>query len=1378
MRTQDIVWTALPNGRDPSSGALRLSVFVMPRLRTDEGGESPRLSLFDDFANWPATVGAAPGGPLSFTVSFGTLPPVSATPAPGSLAPSPAHWAALFDPARTLVRPWQYYDWSSVVLWSFPALAVESFLRDAYGGIGRENPTTFPGRDSLLEGPFGPARPASLGPPRSVKGGGSQTLGPGQTVLPGGRALAPNLAIAQALDFHTRPPVDAGYRPPIPTLDFHEALSAIKAYPRLMRMLGLVFDLVVPVPAGLANGDTTVRVTPTWHPTLTGPGATSQDATPFTNCSLAGGRFQARPRGSDYGKGMLDLADTNRFSVVEVDVDGGAERAAMFAAVLEQTIAGGTDDTATDYAPPSLRSLGLEVVWNDWANTLNQLASIQTAKQDQLERSLTDPTVPAPAFDAEDLVRGHRFDVLTTSDQSPPWRSLLGRVGRYHFPANPGLDFSDEDEGTVVAGATQAAGTKEPPPPDLYVHETQARWSGWSLAARRPGSQILPGGDVGGDAGNPMAPPDPSGIVTPQLSATFAAPKGSLPKLRFGHEYRFRARAADLAGNGVPLSSTDSTAATPPARHLRFDPVVAPVLAPTAALGPGQGAQLLAILNFSNGTPVAPLGLWLFPPKVSQLLAEEHGMLDGFRRGSPPDRAEGPSGGAATYNLIVEREHTSLDDGTLPGFAKDPVRDTPYFTGSKLATPWLPDPLSAGVAMLGLPGDAGGEPTTRRWAGGLWPDPEPMLLRLSANAASGHVYQPSSAASSAVEAVTLAPAAVADVSLSSTLADDATRLLGMWLWITDGLGEGDADSLATKAYAGQVWLLTPFRVVRLVHAVRLPLVAPEFVDPLPLRPSGSHNVVLNDATFTVDTPSTGTLDVDATWTDPLDDPSDPANDPTTATTLHEVHAFQLTVADPSRPGPAFAFDEAHKAVHDIGDTKHHSVSYTATATSRFAEFFRQTVPVTFTTGNPARVSDLGLAPGSVRLTAGATELVSGTDFTVDSSKGEITLHKSGVPQPVSVSFVPTDTVVGPARRIEVLASRRPAPPKIARVMPAWIVHGPRGDLGDIVSGVVVERTGGYLRVYLDRPWFSSGAGELLGVVTMRDNAQVPNDAQRPLVTLVGSDPIVKSGRIDQSMNFSPDAVIPMVPYRPPYGYDRAVLGLAEDPGPFVVAPYEVHYDKQTGLWFADVRVLPTNPPTAAFFVRLALVRFQPFAVPGAEVSPVALATVAQPVPDRTAFVRLDESDASGQTVLVSVIGPAYSGWRPPVTKGSDGSPAAIQDGSTPYVRNPSFPPEFNVDATSAVVVEVQVQDTSTGLSGDLAWVRAPGSTGAPVRLMPNFSSDGSDRVVWGGKVPLPFPAPGAMRLRISEIDFFPSLTAPPFVDTSQRRPFFTFVSLA
>jgi hypothetical protein len=50
MIKQEIIWTALPNGI--KDDRIRLSVFVSPRLSTDENLPHPELGQFPDFAAW------------------------------------------------------------------------------------------------------------------------------------------------------------------------------------------------------------------------------------------------------------------------------------------------------------------------------------------------------------------------------------------------------------------------------------------------------------------------------------------------------------------------------------------------------------------------------------------------------------------------------------------------------------------------------------------------------------------------------------------------------------------------------------------------------------------------------------------------------------------------------------------------------------------------------------------------------------------------------------------------------------------------------------------------------------------------------------------------------------------------------------------------------------------------------------------------------------------------------------------------------------------------------------------------------------------------------------------------------------------------------
>ena len=205
-------------------------------------------------------------------------------------------------------------------------------------------------------------------------------------------------------------------------------------------------------------------------------------------------------------------------------------------------------------------------------------------------------------------------------------------------------------------------------------------------------------------------------------------------------------------------------------------------------------------------------------------------------------------------------------------------------------------------------------------------------------------------------------------------------------------------------------------------------------------------------------------------------------------------------------------------------------------------------------------------------------------------------------------------------------------------------------------------------------------------------------------------------------------------------------------------------------------------------MRLALVRFQPYSIAGAEISHVTLATFAQPVANRSVSVTQDKSDSSGRSVFVTVSGPGYYGFRPPNPK-----TAAVQvDSDNPYSAHTySTDPGFvGGVASSTMIVEVQVQDTSTGLSGDLAWTAAPGL--GPVMLTPSFK--GQNEVVWSRSSsleaqPLGLVLPAAlgsgtpMRLRISELDYYAfegseGRVTPAAVNTSFRRPFVALIPIS
>jgi hypothetical protein len=1448
VRTQAIVWTALPNGI-ARAGYVRLSVFVAPQLQTDEGGASPSLELFPDFANWPATLqGQQPS--FSFDVVFGSSPPVRVTPDLGAL--SAADWQAAFDPSVTGVTSYQFEDYSTTPIHSFDARGVAQYVSTLYGRLGATSalqpPVVTKGRGGLAgAGDAGILFSQVRDLTACGYEGFAYNLPPGVPVPPpsgtqGSVCAAGSSAVGAARAFHMRPPavidpndIPEPFVPTLPTLDFHQAVSALGSYPAVLRHLGLVLDLEVPLPEGLASGIIEVSVQPKWQSGLVQSRAgTSIDISPPTSCQLSASGFRAVPAGPDYGNGMLNLADTSRFSVIDLDTDGAAEQLWNVSIAVQNLDGWAAAEPPSDEGStmamtvPALRSTGPSIVWSGWGNAgsgLNQLAARQAAIAQQVSTWVSWAMSPdkvavkepaLPVLQAEDIIRGHRFDVLAVAPQSSSWRSLHQRIGRYVFGAGkpealpPGAS-AGHDEGTVVPGATTAAGTAAPPPPDLWVHESIARWTGWSLSAPRPGPQIDPNDQVHDNRNNPASTTaDGAGQITPQVSASFQVAPGTLPKLRFGEQYRYRARAVDLAGNSVGLDDTDSSTATAPVPHYRYEPVGSPVLAQTAPLGSGEATLLVAVRNYQTtpASPVTPNGRWLFPPKVSELLAEEHGMLDGFSPGQPPAPGKPPSGSTATYEMLAGSGSVAgRADATLqnvPGIQADGSRSgTAYLPATATpSTPWLPDPLSSGASLTGFPGES--EPTVRAWEAGPWPGADPLLVMLEAGASVGHQYSPGTAASPATETITLPPAGVLDLALSSAITSTAT--LGVYQWVSGQLAailhDFDLEQIALR---GQLWLISPYRALRLVHAVRLPLVAPTMAQPVVARQPGSVQAAIVDTAFVLDAASSSDIDAEATWTDPLDDPADPANDPSTATVTTTGHAFKASVPDPEPlgattrpmqliPAPtAFPIFAEPGVVHTIGDTKHHVVDYTCTATSRFAEFFRETTTLTLTGTTAATLSALGVDPATVVLSSGDTDLTS-ADYVVDAAAGTVALVAGSLysGKPLSASFVPADTISGQPFSVQILSSARPKAPKVVRVAPAWSTNS--FGWPDLGGGLTYQRVGGFVRVYLERPWFSSGAGELLGVValdpSLSTGSSLPDGISASWVTLLALDPISVSS-LDMAYPVAPSdfgslADVPSVPYRPGYA-SPPTIALADNPtGPqMLILPYEVNYDSVSGCWYADVSISVSagvDGPPPGHFVRLALVRFQPYSIEGAEISTVVLAGFAQPVPDRLVSVVADTADATNSSVFVSVSGPGYYGWRPP-----NPSSAHVQSdyqnayAPRPYSGNPS-----SDRSSSTMIVEVQVQDESSGLSGDLGWQQAPGLP--PVMLTQTF--EGTNEVIWslsGGidfkapaiQLPAPLGSSTPMRLRISELDYYPFRSAgvPAAVDTSFRRPFVALIPL-
>src|SRR5262249_43473851 len=141
MSIRNIMWTALPNGFSPAGDKLRLSVYVSPRLVTNNGVDGT-LSEFPDFLDWPKTV-----GPLQFKIQIQGGPSFTVGRDP-TIPLESVLWTALFQPT-TFVRSYQLADKTGLNIRSYPVRKVLSFLNSAYQAVAVQSPGQPPTRGEL-----------------------------------------------------------------------------------------------------------------------------------------------------------------------------------------------------------------------------------------------------------------------------------------------------------------------------------------------------------------------------------------------------------------------------------------------------------------------------------------------------------------------------------------------------------------------------------------------------------------------------------------------------------------------------------------------------------------------------------------------------------------------------------------------------------------------------------------------------------------------------------------------------------------------------------------------------------------------------------------------------------------------------------------------------------------------------------------------------------------------------------------------------------------------------------------------------------------------------------------------------------------------------
>lgn len=1008
-----------------------------------------------------------------------------------------------------------------------------------------------------------------------------------------------------------------------PTFDVQRALAAMADYPAVLRRFGVIRVLEVDLAGSgidLAGGPVTVSATPTWSTKLPAP---QVDVAPVTTPAfLSASRFALA------ADGRVDPAAA-KLDVAEVDTDSAVIRLVDLARLVVNAEVANAAAAAADpprlppvslpkqLALPSLRNAGLSVFQGDRAVGLR--GRLVAGK------ALYTATGPHTLADASHALKGFVLDVW--DDRTKRWHTVCARRGTYQLPG--GQSFTLDDEGTISLATTAkpAADGRSP----MYLHQSLVRWTGYSLVAPRPGQPVT----TETEGSEPTA----GGPALPGFTVTFTPQPGTLPRLRFGVGYRFQLRSVDVAGHADPLdpASTDFSRAVPasPARYLRFEPVVAPVVVASAPMTEGESVETLVIrpdpwLGGIVGSLLAPIlgtqpARHLAPPKVSQLLCEEHGMFDDGRGVPDPSR----------YGLIAQRDAADLSTVGTP----DPGRaGQRYFSGAALPVTWLPDPLSRGAALAGLPGGVVKvpfDPALLR----AWPDVQSVRLQLVDGTAN-----PSWNPLTRILTVSVPRGETRTARLSSYVNTGDLAALGHLGWLSaSGAPAAVITAANADVVAGRAWQITPYRTLTLVNAVRVPLQPPVLQtiappDPAKPRTAGATTQALT-ATANVHRPSTGTLTLRATWTDPVDDPSKPAGpDMVTSTATPPVvssagtPAPELTVG--YDPDPVTGAQVAFSATQSFGDTRRHQVSYSLVGTTRYMEYFTQRGQVTLQGTTPAQVSTVGIAPGSdtVRSVDGAVTYRREVDYDVKYPAGTIARMEggaipSGTTVEVAIVTLPVSVPSGGAPLVvDVRSTARPMPPQVGWIVPTFGWTESTTNFGRTKTRT---RSGGGLRVFLERPWFSSGVGEQLAVV-LADGAAPDDQRLVPLVTQLGADPVVVS---EAPGAFPAPAAFPLATIRKG-GVAPVELAETTLAGRTVaVAAHDVVWDAERQRWACDVVL----PPGRSYqpFVRLSLARYQPHSVSGVELSPVASVEWAQLAPDRSATVLLDLIDLTKVTIRVA-----------------------------------------------------------------------------------------------------------------------------------------------
>lgn len=780
------------------------------------------------------------------------------------------------------------------------------------------------------------------------------------------------------------------------------------------------------------------------------------------------------------------------------------------------------------------------------------------------------------------------------------------------------------------------------------------------------------------------------------LRTVMEAYPGSIPELRLQDltkirdEYAVRVRLSDLAGNITQLANDDRNAGPSlEFSYRRYEPAAPPPLMldvhPREMGDFGRGLNRMVVRDVQETD-----SRWTVPARVSDELAEMHGVLDDDSLddiGSFDATALTPTGefpmAAPTDDPDSDPRAPRLTTGTNCF----PLRLPPNSDDRPPVIPYFPDPWALCLAwqleylVIGPRGPTmwrQTEPGLVPFYRDVWPLAKAIKItlsrgtrplpysRLSSDEEALHIYVPPGMSvrlhltacigtgvtwERAVDAFAIN---YETMKLRLNLSDRTEKLSDSQVKAL--IAETKDSSYAVAMRHGQLEAFAGRNTIELTHATMKPVAKPVLKvitrdGSAEYRPAGVLNSgkVTLDFDVRVDAPSTGKVRITAEWEVPRGDPTSPLG--YARESGFEAVGDQQIEADCA--GSGLTAPPVARYQHNVPDCRYRAVRYTAIATSRFVgQFPSRQNPADFDeSSEPKYVPLLNCARPAVLKFAYFLPVF---DWQRSEGNSRFERTRRGL---VRLFFEDPMYSSGDGEMIGIVAYSNA---DVKRTLTSgWgadpireyveVTGGPTPELFEghaVFSAGEIYDLPGWARVLKDED-DSSQEREILvsnmSADTREQLAKYRGGFDHVLVRHLTRDIeiLLNSGKLTwprlQALTKQAQGTDLGGRLLDLNGRPRVIPVGVTGSGPIdsAIIPYTPHFDAETKLWFCDVSL--KDMPAEYMFIRLAVVRYQPFSVPGAETSDVTLVDFIQLAPERTAVVWLDPADADQLTLQVQVL---------------------------------------------------------------------------------------------------------------------------------------------